>query len=215
MILTAIAYKTLPYDTMVKRLAVAFRRDYAGTLLTKRDANETVRKYLSRGSAKIAQDIYTEAQLQRAVENRRIRNRRSTGPSLKTRLELRIQAAVRESYNKCGYRRAQGKWAGGEHTLDVSLDFVVAASSKTERVYSANGKWSGKNSRHTIKVKPDWLRTVYRPGRAVVDGRLVLRASEQEPGRWWVYYVGQTRGTGIEPREGYVTREDGQLRLRA
>jgi hypothetical protein len=59
------------------------------------------------------------------------------------------------AYSRCGFRRCHGRWAGGNHALDVRIrksDEPPKAASSTEKVWSGNGKWSGFDSSHELII---------------------------------------------------------------
>jgi len=52
------------------------------------------------------------------------------------------------------YRRSGSAWAGGGHTVTVTIGAEPAARGGSERAWSRNGKWSGTNSYANLCVTP-------------------------------------------------------------
>jgi hypothetical protein len=125
-----------------------------------------------------------------------------------------LAVLVRSAYDRCGYRRAEGRWAGGAHTVTVTVGGAYAGSS-TSTAWSRNGKWRGLDSAHRLVVSPTWREDVYELGRAVVDGALVLAAEELAPADYALLegervasatVVVQARGTEIRAEAALLYR---------
>lgn len=129
---------------------------------------------------------------------------------LRARALDRIRPAVRAAYSECGYRRAEGTWAGGDHEVYVCEAGNVAPFAEwyTRRAWSRNGKWSGLDSVHTLHVRATWDRRVLALGCAVVSGLLTLDADlvECAPGTRRAVWVEQGRGTSLRTVHGYLVR---------
>lgn len=212
--MTPIAYKCLPHDVLVKRLACSIRAANPG-YITKAATAQGIRARLGRGSKALAERVGEEICRQRRIENARLTARAGCDPysnrqPLRARLAARTADTVMDCYELCGYRRARGKWAGGEHEVVVKIGFA-SATAKMGRVWASNGKWSGQNSIHIIEVPPNWLSSVYRNGLAVIDNRLVLAARPDGEGSWRVTFVHQGAGTAITTVPGRVSA-NGKLR---
>ena len=141
---------------------------------------------------------------------------------LRTRLVAHVCRSVRTAYRECSYRRAESRWAGGDHsvTINIVASGLESASGQTERVWSDNGKWSGNNSEHVLAVSLRWRLDVQRRGIAVVDGLLTLAAEplpELRAGEeaYLVCYVRQGRGVSIETSHAVLYRRDGGAWKRA
>jgi hypothetical protein len=131
-----------------------------------------------------------------------------------------LRSEIRAAYDACEYRRARGKWAGGEHSFAIHFgDWIEehVISHGTETAWSRNGKWSGKNSRHAITASRHVL-VVRRLGMMTARSdkggdaglALVLRAKpECAPGVREVAYVAQAAGTAIKLAWGYASRLGG------
>jgi len=138
-------------------------------------------------------------------------------PGIMRRLENRTRLAVGKAYDQCTYRRSESRWAGGEHTVDISCWREVTgvfASGTTSRMWSANGKWSGTCSARGIGVGDTWIFRVVNRGLAVIDGRLTLSARpiEERPGEemYQIRYAGQGRGFALHvARAVAYRRRDG------
>lgn len=114
-----------------------------------------------------------------------------------------VEPALRAAASACDYRRAAGRWAGGDHTIEVRVG-SPDASGETRRVWSKNGKWSGVDSVHTYCVRADWLARVPEAAR-VISGRLTLDLEPElesriHPATW----AEQARGLAIRSMLGWV-----------
>jgi len=126
-----------------------------------------------------------------------------------------VSAVLLPAYESCGYRRSQSSWAGGEHTVNVRIASKticgyaqpVGASGDSSRAWSANGKWSGNNSVHTLTVKRTWVDL---PEAArVVAGMLTLDlGAEIEPNIYLAAWVEQGRGFTLNTVHGYLVKTD-------
>lgn len=188
-------------------------------------------------------------------------------------------AAVEAAYNRCGYRRAEGRWAGGEHEVDIDIDdgapavaglsdaeyaarrlsvqiardwaYTIEAIARLEdlhpqrewwfdvlcharddlvartvardevllsrparkpsasatgsssRAWSKNGKWSGLNSRHVIRVRASWRRVVEAQGLATIEVDGEVRLVLDYDARRGLALVAM-QGRGFELRAGWV-----------
>jgi len=146
------------------------------------------------------------------------RDSRATSPQwdLRMRLVGHVVRAVRTAYRECSYRRAESRWAGGNHSLTINIvdAGLESSSGQSDRVWSENGKWSGNDSAHTLGVSLRWRLDVERRGIAVVDGLLTLAAEplpELRNGEdaYLVCYVRQGRGVAIETSHAVLYRRDG------
>lgn len=95
--------------------------------------------------------------------------------TLRERAAVRVRNAAYLSWKTADYKRSGTSWAGGEHTVSVAIGTPCAIGDST-RVWSSNGKWSGSNSSHALRVPLRWLVNVERRGIAVVDGLFTLDA---------------------------------------
>lgn len=119
------------------------------------------------------------------------------------RATARIAPLVEAAYDRCGYRRAEGRWAGGDHSVVITCEDTESATSSTSRAWSSNGKWSGMDSCHRITVRPSWDVAVPEAAR-VVGGLLTLSASLVSDRIYLAGWVEQGRGTAIGLHHGYL-----------
>lgn len=101
-------------------------------------------------------------------------------------------------------RRAESRWAGGEHTVEVVLADTPNCICNLARVWSENGKWSGSNSHAKLAVTARAV--VLFPALRTPDGGIVLDARLVAPREYEMVWVKQGRGTAIEPCRGWYVR---------
>jgi hypothetical protein len=132
--------------------------------------------------------------------------------ALKKRRIAAVSRDLLPAYEQCGYRVSQSSWAGGDHVVKVELGPTPQASGHTDKVWSANGKWTGTSSTHTLTVRRDYGDRVPADLRAV-DGLLTLDLeSEIEPGIRPAVWAEQGRGFALNTVRGYlVTTSDGAV----
>ena len=135
---------------------------------------------------------------------------------LRERACAAVRSAVRSAYAKCDYRRSTSTWAGGNHSVEISMTFAGGESARgeCERVWSSNGKWTGTDSSHTLRVSLRWRLDVERRGLAVIDGCLTLAASPLQNLRegeeaYTICYVRQGRGVALETSHAVAYRRNG------
>lgn len=118
-----------------------------------------------------------------------------------------VKSAVLAAYDRCSYRTAQGTWAGGAHKMAIRLcapNEAPSASGESLPAWSRNGKWSGKDSSHTIVVQPTW--PAIQASAQVVSGLLTLEMGSiaTEPGIFAACWAEQGRGFTLNVRHGYL-----------
>ena len=122
-----------------------------------------------------------------------------------------VSAVLLPAYESCGYRRSQSSWDVGDHSVNVRIagkTQAVSASGDSSRAWSANGKWSGNNSVHTLTVKRTWVDL---PEAArVVAGMLTLDlGAEIEPNIRLAAWVEQGRGFTLNTVHGHLVKTAG------
>lgn len=122
----------------------------------------------------------------------------------RARLEKRTQA-FREIIGGTYlvYRKSNSSWAGGEHFENVHAvrHGQGECSGSSERVWSANGKWSGNDSTVTFRIEE----TV--PDHMVVVGGLVTLAAECVGVREYrATWAEQSRGFDLKAVDGFIIR---------
>lgn len=131
-------------------------------------------------------------------------------------LRERTIEAARAAFLKADYRYAIGTWAGGNNSWTVTLGDAPAISGDSKKVWSKNGKWSGLNGIFSATVPANWIRTVEKPGLAVVDGLFTLAARKTDsPWKgaesWKAVWAVQSRGFALNLETGYIFRYRGVL----
>lgn len=114
----------------------------------------------------------------------------------------RIESLIRENY-----RRADGKWAGGDNSyliLPSDPNRSPTASSDTKRVWSKNGKWSGTDCNFVVRVQSDWSRQVEQRGLAVLDGLVTISAQKCGENIYQASWIRQGRGLSISAEHGWI-----------
>jgi hypothetical protein len=102
------------------------------------------------------------------------------------------------------YRQSNSNWAGGEHIVSVTIGDVPDASGDSVRVWSANGKWSGTNSRASVTVTERCLQSLgLHP---VIGGLLTLDAERVGLREYKAVWVEQGRGFALKTVEGWIIR---------
>lgn len=103
------------------------------------------------------------------------------------------------------YRRARSTWAGGKHFIYASVVSNAAyAGGHTERVWSANGKWSGNDSYCTLRFT---RRCIDEFGDQVVVGTLVTLDCERVELRTYrATWAEQSRGVDLKMVDGWLVR---------
>jgi hypothetical protein len=101
------------------------------------------------------------------------------------------------------YRRSESSWAGGEHSVRVAIG-TPSAYCSTERVWSANGKWSGSNSHATITTD---LATLLEFHTLMTrDGLALCRAEKIGPREYKATWIEQSTGVSLKTVDGYLIR---------
>jgi len=137
------------------------------------------------------------------------RNLRPVAP-MRERLRIRIERLVGTA-KKGLYRVASSRWAPVRHSSSVAVGDDVGCSGGVDGiVWSKNGKWSGRNSIHSVTVPWTWLGDVFMRGIAVVEGCLTL-AAKPVPGMECAYLAQWARpGRGFElvATKGYIIKTE-------
>lgn len=116
-------------------------------------------------------------------------------------IERQVAAALSNDWR---YRQSTSSWAGGDHSIKVSVGEQPSASGDSVRAWSTNGKWSGTNSQATLTMTERCLRNLgLRP---VVAGLLTLDAECLGPREYRAVWVEQGRGFSLKSVEGWIIR---------
>lgn len=116
----------------------------------------------------------------------------------------RLQSLGVELAKSWPLRKAESRWAGGEHYVRVHLSDTPGCRCEMEREWSKNGKWSGNNSFAYLAVTARAL--VLFPTLRTPDGGIVLDAQKVGHREYRMTWVDQGRGTAIKPCAGWWIR---------
>ena len=159
----------------------------------------------ARGRVRFGRE-YTRAawyasQWERRINARADRIAENLGYEPLTAIAARIEARIERDWP---YRRAEGRWAGGEHFVDVSIGDHPRVECHTERVWSSNGKWSGNNSRAKIVVTHGAIEAFGND--LIIGGLLTLDAEQVGPREYRATWARQGRGVGLVMETGWIIR---------
>lgn len=119
----------------------------------------------------------------------------------KSAIEHQVARSLRQNWP---YRQSTSAWAGGGHSVSVTIGERPQAVGDSERAWSANGKWSGTNSWARLTVTERCLRNLgLRP---VVADLLTLDAERVGPREYRVVWVEQGRGFTLKTVDGWLIR---------
>jgi hypothetical protein len=131
------------------------------------------RKRLPKAAEARAREIVNRANAQRARQRLE-----ATGASAIKRMWDLDAIASNLEYD-WPFRQSQSSWAGGEHSVSVSLGASPYANGHSEKVWSDNDKWSG---------------------------TIILDAKRTGPREFEVAWVRQSRGVELAVEHGYLIR---------
>jgi len=106
--------------------------------------------------------------------------------------------------NNWPYRQSSSTWAGGEHRITVNIGDTPAAAGDSVRAWSANGTWSGTNSRAVLTATERCLPNLGIG--LVVAGLLTLDAERVGPREYKAVWVEQGRGFALKTVKGWIIR---------
>ena len=101
-------------------------------------------------------------------------------------------------------RRSTSSWAGGGHSVVVSLAAVPSCSGQSEKAWSDNGKWSGSDSSASLHVTPGAL--IWFPTLRSADGSIILDAERVGAREYRISWVSQARGFDLKTEHGWLIR---------
>jgi hypothetical protein len=101
------------------------------------------------------------------------------------------------------YRRSQSSWAGGNHSVIVTLG-VPSARCESAKVWSDNGKWSGTNSSAVITTDLETL--AHFPTLMTADGLALCHAEQIGRREYKVSWIEQSTGMSLKTVSGYLIR---------
>jgi hypothetical protein len=156
------------------------------------------RKRLPKAAEARAREIVNRANAQRARQRLE-----ATGASAIKRMWDLDAIASNLEYD-WPFRQSQSSWAGGEHSVSVSLGASPYANGHSEKVWSDNDKWSGTNSFAHLTVTPSAL--IWFPDLRTPDGSIILDAKRTGPREFEVAWVRQSRGVELAVEHGYLIR---------
>lgn len=102
------------------------------------------------------------------------------------------------------YRRSESAWAGGGHSVKVTLGPEPGADGGSERAWSRNGKWSGTNSYANLCITQrcyDALGTDL-----LIGGLVTLDCEAVAPREYAAAWAEQGRGFELKVVRGWIVR---------
>jgi hypothetical protein len=104
------------------------------------------------------------------------------------------------------FARAASSWAGGEHSVTVRVDDSGGglAWGGSEKVWSGNGKWSGRNSFASICATRSAF--AHFPSLRTPDGSVVVDTERVAPREYRIRWVEQSRGFDLRTVDGWLIR---------
>jgi len=192
----------MPHD----RWAEAVIFDVGWRVITLARGNAT-RSYLARHTLESSGLQLPPTSLAKLVAELRQKTARDDAVEAKEKATVTRAGAeqCRSSAELC-FRRASGRWAGGETSVIVQIGSTPTAEGGSRTVWSGNGKWRGKDAYYSITIKPTWRRKVYDAGLATADGLLTLDAERISDDCWSAVWARQGRGFAVVVERGYIAR---------
>jgi hypothetical protein len=153
-----------------------------------------------------------KAEIQAAVEKHNQRQgirlfyQQNEMAKLLTKRDIRVAGAVTPIVKKL-YRMATSSWAGGCTSISINVSQQPDARGETQKVWSKNGKWSGRNLYLCVNVQPAWRKYIASvPGLPEAGGMLTTHAVQIKDDCWQASWVRQGRGYDLVAESGYIVR---------
>lgn len=102
------------------------------------------------------------------------------------------------------YRRAESRWAGGNHYISVAISKEPFAECDTERVWSQNRKWSGNNTNASIGATRRTFK--HFPNLVTPDGQVVIDAKKISSREYQIVWVENARGCSLKTVSGWLIK---------
>jgi hypothetical protein len=125
------------------------------------------------------------------------------------RKRARVAEYLCHAFEECGYRLPhENRWVDGSGMVKIHVELGDWPSirTETEKVWHRKHAWSGNNLRVKVQIKKTYLQDVVAKGLQVVDGKLVLSATEIEPDVYALTLVEQSRGLSLRQTDAYLVR---------
>ena len=102
------------------------------------------------------------------------------------------------------FRKSTTGWAGGQHSVTVTLAQSASIAGGGVKVWSDNGKWSGSNSFATLQVTQRALDLF--PTLRTADGSIIIDAEIIGPREYMIQWVAQGPGFNLRSESGFLIR---------
>jgi len=123
------------------------------------------------------------------------------------RKRARVAECLCHAFEECGYRMpAENRWIEDSGKVKIHVELGDWPSIRTEvaKVWHRKHAWSGNNLLVKVQLKRTYLQDVVAKGLQVVDGKMVLSATEIEPDVYGLTWVEQSRGLSLRQADGYL-----------
>jgi len=106
--------------------------------------------------------------------------------------------------NPYPYRVSESNWAGGDHRTRWVLSTTPNAYGGSDRVWSANGKWSGTDSYAVLSVTARAI--AFLKGNMIIGGLVTLDLERVAPRQYRAVWAEQSRGVSLKTVHGWIIR---------
>jgi len=106
--------------------------------------------------------------------------------------------------NAWPYSRSTSRWAGGEHWVDVEIGSTPQAAGYSNRVWSANGKWSGTNSQARLQITPRCYDAL--GSNLTIGGLVTLDCEPVGVREYRATWAAQGKGFALNVVQGWIIR---------
>ena len=102
------------------------------------------------------------------------------------------------------YRQTESRWAGGKHSVYITISKKPSINCESEKAWSSNGKWSGTNSNAYIFATRRTFK--HFPTLTTPDGLIVIDAKLITPREYKIIWIEQSRGVQLKTVSGWFIR---------